>query len=109
MSDNGQIRVKRGWAYLFVAFVILMSLAGAAGLIWLTEVQHVPRGYVLGPFLLVMGVGFTTLHLSLSDEYLRRHFGGPANADRMRDMWRGGRGGVAGGTAEGGPGEFLCG
>jgi hypothetical protein len=82
--------MKRGLAYLFVAFIILLSIGGAGVLIWLTEVQHVPRGYVLGPLFLVIGVGFTALNLGVTDEYLRKHFGGDANADRMRDMWRGG-------------------
>jgi hypothetical protein len=36
--------------------------------------------------------------LSVSDEYLRQHFGGAENATRMRQMWRGGWVGVLLGT-----------
>jgi hypothetical protein len=44
--------------------------------------------------MMVLGTGFTLMHLSVSDEYLRQHFGGEENAVRMRQMWRGGWAGV---------------
>ena len=89
----------RGMAALIVASVLLVSVGGAAVIIWQAKAHGVPLFYVLGPLMVVVGVGFTALHLSVSDEYLRQHFGGEENATRMRQMWRGGWVGVVLGAA----------
>ena len=89
----------RGRAALIVGGILLVSAGGAAVLIWQAKAHHVPLNYVLGPLLVVIGITFTALHLSASDEYLRRHFGGEENAARIRQMWRGGWVGVLLGVA----------
>jgi drug/metabolite transporter (DMT)-like permease len=82
--------VGRGWASLIVVGILLASAGGAALLIWQARVHNVPLNYVIGALLVVIGVGFSVLHLSVNDEYLRQHFGGEENATRVRKMWRGG-------------------
>ena len=89
----------RGRAALIVAFVLLVSVGGAAVLIWQTRAHGVPLFYVLGPLTVVVGLGFSLLNWTLSDEYLRRHFGGEEGARRMREAWRGGWVGVLIGIA----------
>jgi hypothetical protein len=54
------------------------------------KAHYIPVFYVLGPLVAAIGVIFSVLHWSVSDEYLRQHFGGDENAKRMREMWRGG-------------------
>src|SRR5262245_13167957 len=89
----------RGWAVIIVAAILLASVGGAAVIIWQAKAHGVPLFYVLGAGMVVIGIGFSALHLSVSDEYLRRHFGGEENALRMRQMWRGGWVGVLLGVA----------
>jgi hypothetical protein len=84
----------RGWATLIVAGILLASAAAAAAIIWQARVHAVPLFYALGALMVAVGVGFSVLHLSVGDEYLRQHFGGQENATRMRQMWRGGWVGV---------------
>jgi hypothetical protein len=82
--------MRRTWAVLFVAGILLASVGGAALIIWQAKVHSVPLFYILGPLMVIVGIGFSVLHLSVSDEYLRKHFGGEENATRVRQMWRGG-------------------
>src|SRR5262245_48958213 len=90
--------MRRTWATLIVAGIILASAGGAAIIIWQALAHGVPLFYVLGALMIVIGVGFAVLHLSVSDEYLRQHVGGEENATRMRQMWRGGWVAVLGGV-----------
>ena len=89
----------RGRATVIVAAIVLASAGGAAVVIWQAKAHGVPLFYVLGPLMVAIGIGFSALHLSVSDEYLRQHFGGEENATRMRQMWRGGWVGVLIGVA----------
>ncbi len=91
--------MNRTWAALIVAAIVLASAGGAAILIWQAKAHGVPLFYVLGALMVVLGVGFSVLHLSVSDEYLRQHFGGEENATRLRQTWRGGWVGVPLGAA----------
>jgi len=91
--------MSRGRAGVIVTAILLASVAGAVVIIWQAKAHDVPRFYVLGPLMVVIGIGFSALHLGVSDEYLRRHFGGEENATRMRQMWRGGWVGVVLGVA----------
>jgi hypothetical protein len=84
----------RGRAAVIVTAILLASVGGAAVVIWQANAHGIPRFYVLGPLMVAIGLGFTALHLSVDDEYLRRHFGGDENAARIREMWRGGWVGV---------------
>jgi hypothetical protein len=59
-------------------------------IVWQAKAHYVPLFYILGPLITAIGVGFSVLHLSVSDEYLRQHFRGDENAKRMREMWRDG-------------------
>jgi hypothetical protein len=83
----------RGLAVLVVGSILLVSAGVAAVVIWQAEARHVSLRYVLGVGMVVIGAGFMVLHLSVTDEYLHRHFGEPA-ASRMRQLWRGGWVGV---------------
>ena len=65
---------------------VLVGRAGVAN-----QAHHVSLRYVVG--VLVVGAGFFILHLSLTDEYFRRHFGEP-DASRMQPLWRSGWVGV---------------
>ena len=80
----------RGRAAVIVTAIFLASAVGAAVIIWQAKAHGVPLFYVLGTLMVAVGIGFSLLHLSVSDEYLRQHFGGEENATRMRQMWRGG-------------------
>jgi hypothetical protein len=91
--------MNRTWAVLIVAGIVLASAGGAALIVWQAKAHDVPLFYVLGPLVVAIGIGFSVLHVSVSDEYLRQHFGGDENARRMREMWRGGWVGVALGIA----------
>ncbi|HEY2589558.1 MAG TPA: hypothetical protein VGI81_27675 [Tepidisphaeraceae bacterium] len=86
--------MNRIWAGLIVACIVLASAAGGVILVRQANAHYVPLFYVLGPLMVVIGVGFSLMHLSMSDDYLRQHFGGDENAKRMREMWRGGWVGV---------------
>jgi hypothetical protein len=89
----------RGRAALIVVGILLVSLGGAAVIIWQARANGVPHFYVLGALMVALGIGFTVMHLSVSDDYLRRHFGGEENATRMRQSWRSGWVGVLLGAA----------
>jgi hypothetical protein len=91
--------MNRTWTALIVAGLVLVSAAGGVILFWQAKVHFVPLFYVLGPLVAAIGVGFSILHWSVSDEYLRKHFGGDENAARLRQMWRGGWVGVPLGAA----------
>ena len=86
--------MHRTWATVIVVSIVLASAAGGVVIVWQAKAHYVPLFYILGPLIAVIGVGFSVLHLSVSDEYLRQHFGGDENAKRMREMWRGGWTGV---------------
>jgi hypothetical protein len=39
---------------------------------------------------MAVGIAFRALHISVSDDYLRRNFGGDLNGARVRQIFRGG-------------------
>jgi hypothetical protein len=87
--------MNRTWAALIVAGIVLASAGGGVILVWQAEAHYIPLFYVLGPLVAAIGICFSVLHWSVSDEYLRQHLGGgEENAKRMREMWRGGWVGV---------------
>jgi tetratricopeptide (TPR) repeat protein len=88
--------MSRAFGVLGVVCILLASIAVAAVLIWQAEVHGV--ALVLGLFLLALGVGGTTLHLTASDDFLRRHCK-PASADQIRQFGRGAWVGVVLGAA----------
>jgi hypothetical protein len=79
----------RGLQVLIVASILLAWAGLAAIVTWQAKLRHIPLQYVTGTALVVVGVGFQVLHLTVSDDYLHRHFGEPS-ATLMRHMWRGG-------------------
>jgi hypothetical protein len=91
--------MNRTLSAVIVVGIVLVSAAGGVILVWQANAHFVPLFYVIGPLVVAIGVGFTVLHWSVSDEYLRQHFGGDENARRMREMWRGGWVGVPIGIA----------
>ena len=91
--------MNRTWATLIVIGIGLASTGGGVFLVWQAKAHDVPLFYVLGPLVVALGIGFSILHLSVSDEYLRQNFGGDENAKRMRELWRGGWVGVPLGVA----------
>ena len=82
--------MKRTWSVLIVAGIVLASAGGGVILVEQAKAHYIPLFYLLGPLVAAMGIGFSVLHWSVSDEYLRQNFGGEENARRMREMWRGG-------------------
>jgi hypothetical protein len=86
-GDDG---MKRTWSVLIVAGIVLASACGGVILVEQAKAHYIPLFYLLGPLVAAMGIGFSVLHWSVSDEYLRQNFGGEENARRMREMWRGG-------------------
>jgi hypothetical protein len=86
--------MHRTWAALIVGGIVLASAGGTAIIIWQAKAHGVPFFYMLGALMVAIGIISSVLHLSVSDEYLRQHFGGDENATRMRQMWRGGWVGV---------------
>ena len=91
--------MSRTWARLIVVCIVLASAAGGVILAWQAKAHYIPLFYVIGPLVMAIGVAFSVLHLSVSDDYLRQHFGGDENARRMRETWRGGWAGVLIGAA----------
>ena len=91
--------MHRTWSALIVIGIVLASLGGGVILVWQAKAHDVPLFYVLGPLVVALGICFSILHVSVSDEYLRQHFGGDENARRMREVWRGGWVGVPLGVA----------
>ena len=91
--------MNRTLSGVIVVGLVLASAAGGVILAWQAKAHYVPVFYVLGPLVMVLGIGFSLLHWNVSDEYLRQHFGGDENARRMREMWRGGWVGVPIGAA----------
>src|SRR5438067_9311168 len=90
--------MSRGLRVLVVASYLIVLAALAAVVIWQAEAHWAALRYVLGVALVVLGVLFTTLHLTLGDEFLRRHFGEPAVGE-VRRVWRRGWVGVLLGAA----------
>jgi hypothetical protein len=91
--------MRRTWAVLIFAGIVVASAGGAALIFWQANAHSIPIFYVLGGLTIVLGVLFSALHLSVSDEYLRKYFGGDENAARLRQMWQGGWVGVPLGAA----------
>jgi hypothetical protein len=84
---------------VIVTAILLASAGGSAIVFWQATAHGIPLFYLLGALLVVLGIGNSALHLSVSDEYLRQHFGGEENAIRLRQTWRGGWVGVLLGIA----------
>ncbi|HEY7311198.1 MAG TPA: tetratricopeptide repeat protein [Gemmataceae bacterium] len=77
--------MSRAFRVLGVVSILLVSAALAAVLIWQQQVHGV--ALVLGLVFLVIGGVGTTLHLTASDDFLRRHCGEPG-AQQMRQFGR---------------------
>jgi tetratricopeptide (TPR) repeat protein len=90
--------MSRGLRVLIVVSVLLLSAALAAGVIWQAEAQGVASSFVLGVILVVVGGGALVMHLTLSDDFLRRQFGEP-DVGQVRRTLRGGWVGVLLGAA----------
>lgn len=90
--------MNRGLRVLIVALI----LAGLVGLVAVgmspLEANGVSRQLVMGATFMMLGVTFTTLHLTLSDDWLRQHFKEPG-AVQMRRTLRGGWVGMVLGAA----------
>ena len=91
--------MNRTGATILVVGMVIASAAGGVILVRQATAHYIPLFYVIGPLVVAIGIIFSILHWSVSDEYLRQHFGGDENATRMREMWRGGWIGVVGGVA----------
>src|SRR5262245_35234205 len=91
--------MSRGRAAVIVTAIFLASAGTVAVLLWQAMAHGVPLGYVLGALVMALGIGYSALQRSVSDDYLRQHFGGQENANRLRQTWRGGWVGVLLGVA----------
>jgi tetratricopeptide (TPR) repeat protein len=72
---------------LVVVSILVVPVAIAAALVWQAESHPVTARYVIGVGMLVLGAACLALHLTLSDDFLRRHFVAPG-ADEMRRFLR---------------------
>jgi tetratricopeptide (TPR) repeat protein len=81
--------MSRGLRVLVVACILIVSVALPAVVIWQTEKHGFATKYVAGVVVVALGATFTTLHLTVSDDFLRRHYG-ERGAVQMRRVWRGG-------------------
>jgi tetratricopeptide (TPR) repeat protein len=86
--------MSRGLRVLVVACILIVSMALPAVVIWQTEKHGFSTPYVLGVIFVVLGATFTTLYLTVNDNFLRRHYG-ERGAVQMRRTWRGGWIGVS--------------
>ena len=85
---------------LVLVGTLIVSGGVAAILIWQAEAGNISHGtirYATGGVMVVVGLGFTALHLSFSDERLHKRFGN--SAPQIRKLWRGGWIGALIGTA----------
>ena len=76
---------------LVLACILIVSGGFAAIIIWQAEAGNISHGttrYLTGGVMVVVGLGLTALHLSVSDERLRMEFGN--SASQIRKLWRGG-------------------
>jgi tetratricopeptide (TPR) repeat protein len=87
--------MSRGFRVLVVVSILIVAVALAA-----VQIREGVHGVtpVFGLVLLVLGAAGLTLHLTLSDDILRRHSGEPG-ADPRREFWRSGWVGVVLGAA----------
>ena len=76
---------------LVLVCILVVSGGFAAIIIWQAEAGNISHGtirYLTGGVMVVVGLGFTALYLSFSDERLQRQFGD--SASQIRKLWRGG-------------------
>jgi tetratricopeptide (TPR) repeat protein len=81
--------MSRTLRVLVVACALIVSVALPAVVFWQAGKHGFATKYVLGVIVVVLGAAFTTLHLTVSDDFLRRHYG-ERGAVEMRRAWRGG-------------------
>ena len=76
-------------AVLVFVSIVVVTVVLCAIVIWQALAHGIRLLSVVGGFAVVIGTLFSILHLSVSDENLRQHFGGEENANRLRKIWRG--------------------
>jgi tetratricopeptide (TPR) repeat protein len=79
----------RVWSWrrrLAVAAILILFVGLAALAVWQFERHGVESLVVIGLSLIVIGTGSTILHLTASDDFLRRHFGEASVAPRRRAL-----------------------
>ena len=89
-STSGEAPMRRV-GILVVACIIIVSAGVAAIIIWQAEAGNISLRtirYATGGLMVVVGLGFAALRLSVSDERLHRQFGD--SADQIRRLWRSG-------------------
>jgi tetratricopeptide (TPR) repeat protein len=79
--------MRRSLRVLIPTSMLIVTLALAAVFIWRLEAHRVVSTFVLGVGFVVLGIACTTLHLTLSDDFLRKQ-AGEVGAAQMRRFWR---------------------
>lgn len=90
--------MNRGLRVLMVASILAVLVGLVAVGMWQLEAHGVSRSLVLGVAFIVFGVLLTTLHLTVSDDYIRRHEWQPGK-DHLRQLLRRGWYGMVLGAA----------
>jgi hypothetical protein len=99
--------MSRGKAAVIVGTISVTTMALVGVIVWQATEHGIPLNSVIGGLMVCLGIGFTALHLSVTDEYLVKNFGGEENAHRMREMWSGGWVGIVAGLGMIVVGYFL--
>jgi hypothetical protein len=107
LSSAGGPVMGRGKAAAIVGTIFFTTMALVGVIVWQATAHGIPLNSVLGGLMIFLGAGFTALHLSVTDEYLVKNFGGEENAHRMREMWSGGWVGIVAGLGMIAAGYFL--
>jgi len=79
--------VERGWRVLVVASILAVLVGLVAVGMWQLEAHGISQFFVMGVAFLGLGAVLTTLNLTLSDDYIRRHEWEPGK-DHLKHMVR---------------------
>src|SRR5262245_56142255 len=60
-------QMGRARAAVIITAILLVSVGGAAVIIWQANAEGIPLFYVLGALMVAVSIGLSALHLSVSD------------------------------------------
>lgn len=81
--------MNRGMRVLIVASILAVLVALLVVGLWQLEARGVPRSLAAGVAFIVIGALLTTLHLTVSDDYIRRNEWQPGKDHLRQGLRRG--------------------